>query len=116
MLLLAHLLRTNWEWAGSEIRVRRVVEDEAGREPAADALRTLTAQARIEATTEVIVSERDFRDVLTTHSRDAACVFLGFELPPPDAQSEWHAGYNRLLEGMPTTVLISSQGGEDALA
>jgi hypothetical protein len=115
MLLLAHLLKTNWEWAGAEIRVLRVVASEAGHAPAVDALKRLTADARLEATTEVIVSDRRFSTVLHECSGGATCVLLGFELPLEDVQSQWHASYNVLLEDLPTTIMVSSQGGEDVL-
>ena len=54
MATLAHLLIQNWEWRDSQVRVLRVVRDEAGREssrqvarPPAEAPR-LVAEARLE--------------------------------------------------------------------
>jgi hypothetical protein len=116
MLLLAHLLTTNWEWHGTTIRILRVVENEAGREPAVASLRKLATDARLEAQTEAIVSRKPFAEVLRAQSIDATCMILGFELPGEDMQEEWHATYDRLFDGMPTAILISSQGGEDILA
>jgi amino acid transporter len=116
MLLLAHLLTTNWEWAGTEIRVLRVVESDHGQEPAVDALDKLAADARLEATSKVIVTDKPFVEVLKENSSDATCVFMGFENPKEDVQAEWHAAYDRLLEGLPTTILVSSLGTEDVMA
>ncbi len=116
MMLFSYLLTRNLEWAQAEVRVLRLIENEAGRAPALKALQEVVEEARLEATVQVIVSERRFVDILRTHSRDATCVFLGFELPEEDAQVAWHARYVELLEDMPTTIIVHSTGGEDVTA
>ena len=116
MLLLAHLLRTNWEWTGAQIRLLRVVENEAGREPAEAALRRLASEARLEVVPHVIVGEKPFADVLRETSYNATCVFLGFELPDVKTQTQWYGAYDKMLGGLPTTILVSSRGGEDVKA
>jgi amino acid transporter len=118
MLLLAHLLSTNREWEGVQVRLLRVVDDPEGLTPAEEALSRLAHDARLEVTPKVIVSEEPFPRVLRAHSCDATCVFLGFDLPP-EGEAEGEARYRStcaLLEGLPTTVLISSQGAEDVTA
>ncbi len=115
MLMLAHLLTRNWEWSGAGIRVLRMVEREAGREPARAALEELIVKARVRATAEVLVNDRPFPDVLRNQSRDATCVVLGFDLPPEGAEAAWHTGYRRLLEGLPTTLLIHACAERDLL-
>jgi len=113
MVLLAHLLRTNWEWANTEIRILRLVSQEAGRQPAVQALQKLIAEARVEARAEVIVSQRPYLQVLHDHSQDATCVFLGFELPTDAERAQWHDWYTQLTAPLPTTILVCSQGAED---
>ena len=115
MLLLAYLLSENWEWHDAQVRVLRVVEQEAGREPATKALQELVDAARVEATAEVIVSDGRFADILHWHSANASCVLLGFEIPEPEQEEEWYNTYEQFLDGMPTTVLVNSTGGEDLL-
>jgi amino acid transporter len=116
MVILAFLLSRNWEWTRSRIRIIRVVENEAGREPAEDALQDLIDKARVDATSHAIVSDKPFPEILHEQSADAACVFLGFECPETGEVYRWHAFYEKLLKNMPTTVLVSSFAGEDMLA
>jgi len=116
MVILAHLLTRNWEWDRTAVRVLRVIEDEAGRQPTVTALQELIDAARIEATAEAIVSSVPFLEILHRHSRDATCVFLGVEAKAIDEEGHWHQVYQKMLEDMPTTLIVSSAGGEDMLA
>jgi len=115
MLLLAFLLSRNWEWSGSSIRVLRQVGSAAGREPAAAALQELIDRSRVGATSTAVVSDRPFAEVVKEVSGDSDCVFLGFENPASDREADWHAFYEGILAGMPTTLLVNSQAGEDIL-
>lgn len=115
MLLLAYLLTDNWEWHDAQIRVLRVVEHEAGREPATKALQELVDTARVEATVEVIVSDGKFADLFHWHSANASCVILGFEVPEPDQEEAWYNNYMQLLDGMPTTISVNSREEENLL-
>jgi amino acid transporter len=116
MVILAHLLTRNLEWDRTSVRVLRVIEDEAGRQPAVAALQELIDAARVEATAEAIVSSVPFVEILHRHSRDATCVFLGVEAMAIDDEGRWHQVYEQMLKDMPTTLIVSSGGGEDMLA
>jgi len=116
MVLLAHLLTLNWEWAGGHIRVLREVSAEDGVAPAMQALQEMIDAARVQATAHAIVSDRPFAEVLHEHSRDAGCVFIGFRLPEAAVQERWHSTYEALLEGMPPVVMVHSSGREDMQA
>lgn len=116
MLLLAHLLVHNWEWAGATIVVKRVIENEAGREPALDALEKLILESRVEAQAEVVIATNTpFDETLHLHSKNADCVFLGFELPKEEHAESWFKAYNGMLKDMPTTMLIHSTDEKDYL-
>jgi hypothetical protein len=116
MVILAHLLTRNWAWDRTDVRVLRVIEDEAGREPTVAALQELVDAARIEAEAEAIVSSAPFPEILHRHSRDATCVFLGIEAKTIDEEGDWHRTYEKMLEDMPTILIVRSAGGEDMLA
>lgn len=116
MVVLAYLLTLNWQWSDAEIRVLRLIHDEAGREPATQALEELVHAARIEATVQVLVSTRPFSEILRFHSQDAALVFLGFKLPEEGKEAEFQARYREMLEPLPTTLLVCSSGAVDLLA
>ncbi|KPJ99498.1 MAG: hypothetical protein AMJ60_04790, partial [Desulfobacterales bacterium SG8_35] len=116
MLLLAFLISENWEWSNAKIRILRVVENEAGREPAESALQKLLDLARVEGDVEVVLEEGSFSRVLHKYSADATCVILGFELPEVADEAAWHACYRSFVDGMPTMILVNSLGGEDLFA
>lgn len=116
MLLLAHLLIHNWEWAGDQIFVKRVIENEAGKEPALKSLQALITDARVDATAEIVVSNSPFVEILHSNSKDADCVFLGFELPDESNCEKWYNAYESMLKDMPTTILVHSTDSKDYLA
>lgn len=113
MVLLGHLLTLNWEWVGAEIRLIRLIRNEAGRKPATDALNALVEAARVRATVCILASEAPFRDVLHMNSRDASLVMLGVQLPEVSDSERFQTETEQTLEGLPTTLLISSSGEAD---
>jgi len=116
MLLLAYLLTRNWEWSGTQIRILRVVKDQGGKEMAREALTNLVEAGRIQADVEVIVSGDPFEEILRKNSSDASTVFLGLVPPEEGKEMEIYETYQRLLEHLPTTLLVSSIGEVDLLA
>ncbi|MFW6061702.1 MAG: amino acid permease, partial [Planctomycetota bacterium] len=116
MLILAHLLTTNWEWKGARIRVLRLVKDNAGVEPATAALREVVRQGRVEAEVSVVVSTAPFASVLREHSADGNLLMLGLDLPDDARAEEFHRRHEEMLKDMPTTVLVRSNGEADLLA
>ena len=62
------------------------------------------------------MSSAPFPEILHRHSRDATCVFLGIEAKAIDEEGDWHRTYEKMLEDMPTTLIVRSAGGEDMLA
>ena len=115
MLLLAHLLASNLEWAGVRIRVLRYIEREAAQAPAKQALCDLIEEARVDARAEVVVGTEPFPEVLHRASADADCVLLGFELPAREVQVKWQARFGEFLTGLPPTLLVHNFGEEDLL-
>lgn len=113
MVLLAHLLAQNWSWAEADIRLLRLIEDEAGREPSTRALNDLLAMARVNARVQVLVSSRTFADVLHEHSGDASVVFLGFNIPDKESVSTFQAKFETMMSELPTTLMIASSGTAD---
>jgi hypothetical protein len=116
MVLLTHLLTLNWAWADADIRLLRLIEEEAGREPSTKALRELLNQARLEAEVQVVVSTAPFPEVLQRHSADASVVVLGFNIPEEELSREFFAYFEEMTTGLPTTLMISSSGEADLFA
>lgn len=116
MLILAHLLRENADWARARVRVMRACAAEAERGPAESELKQLVDAGRIEADVVVVVSRESFGDVLRRESNDATVVFLGFDVVPAERAADVHRALTRLVDGLPTTLLINSSGAADLLA
>ena len=114
MLLLAHLITRNWEWLRAEIRVLRLVDGEAGREPASEALQELIHAARVDATAVAILADEEeaFADVCLRNSFDADLVVLGFALPEEGEEEAFHENFTAITEKLPTTLLVRSSGRE----
>jgi len=115
MILIAYLLKLNWEWSSAKVRVLRLIEDEAGREPSKEALEELVDHARLEGSVEVIVSEDPFTKVLERHSADASVVILGFKVPEEREEEafRFQMYFERMISPLPTTLLVSSSGEAD---
>src|SRR5690606_34427401 len=80
MLTLAHLLAAGGPWRNHTIRVLRIVNDEAGREPATEAVDKLLHDARIEAEAEAIVSTDPPMEVIARTSAESDIVFVGISV------------------------------------
>lgn len=116
MVILAHLLTRNWEWAGTKIRILRLVPDEASRDVARKSMEDLVEAARIDAEIQALCSNRLFGEVFRGESRDADVAFMGFTPPNEEAAQGFHNGISRLSDAMPTLILVSSSGEADLLA
>ncbi len=116
MVLLAHLLTLNGDWSDARIRLIREIPDEAGRQPVAEAMASLLADARVDAEVQILVSTDPFIQVVHRHSADATMVFIGF-FPPDKADAhQFQRNFEKILASLPTTLLICSSGKADLMA
>ena len=113
MVIIAHLLTLNWNWNDADIRLLRVVDDEAGREPSSKALQELLEKARVKGDVQVLVSSAPFPEILRRHSGDAAVVLLGFNVPELEASPAFQTYFEEMMTDLPTTLLVSSTGEAD---
>jgi hypothetical protein len=116
MMLITHLLTLNQEWSDASVRLLRLIQEEAGRKPATEALEQLLDAARVAGEAAVIVSEEDFAEVLHRHSKNASVLLLGFNVPEMSESSEFQRRFDAMLEGLPTTLMVCSSGEADVLA
>jgi amino acid transporter len=116
MVLLAHLLRLNWDWSEAHIRLLRLIDDEAGRDPSTKALQDLLTQARVKAEAQVLVSDAPFPEILHRHSSDASVVLLGFNVPEEDSAIAFQSYFENMLSELPTTLMVASSGEADLFA
>jgi hypothetical protein len=106
----------NWEWSEAKVRLLRLIQDEAGRQPATLALKELVEAARVDAEVQVLVSEDPFTEVLHRHSEAASVVLLGFKVTEESDADTFKKHFEQLLSGLPTTLLVCSSGEADLAA
>lgn len=115
MALLAYLLKHNWEWSRTKIRLLKMLDEHEPKEQARVRLGTLIEAARMEAE-YLILPAGDFQATLHEHSSGADLVMLGFQ-PPGDEQAEaFHKTYSALVSDLPTTIIVCSTGDVDLLS
>ncbi len=110
MVLLAHLVLEHPLWQGRRLRLLRVVDNEAGIDEVRSHLDRLLREARIKATTKVVVSN-DPASAIQTTSRDAAFVFLGIQPPDVGHEDEFFDRIELLCGALQRVALVQSAGG-----
>ncbi len=110
MVLLAHLVLEHPQWQGRQLRLLRVVDNEAGTDDVTAHLDKLLKDARIAGITKVVVSS-DPSSAIQTTSRDAAFVFLGLEPPQPSSEDEFFSRTEQLVGALQRVALVRSAGG-----
>ncbi len=116
MLILAHLLKSNWVWSNAELRILRIMQPEQDKEQARMELQALADAGRIDITAKLVDPGETLGQTITDHSGDATVVFLGFQAPETEQAEAFFEQYSRLLDGLPTTLLVWSNGEADLMA
>lgn len=113
MLLMAYLLKSDIEWRRVQIFLKLMVPDAAAAETTRENVDRLISEVRIDAISQVLVSEgRSFYDLLHESSRDADLIFLGMARPADDF--DFRAYYENLqtrTADLPTTVFVLAAPG-----
>ncbi len=108
MLLLAHILRRNVGWRNREIRLIRMVENQAAVADVEQHLIKLAKETRIPATPRVIIGS-NFIEALRSESQHSALVILGC----PNAISineEQLQSLEHISDGLPRVLFVNSAG------
>lgn len=110
MVLLAHLILEHEQWQGRQLRLLRVVDNEAGMDEVKSHLDRLLRGARIKGRTKVVVSSNPATAIQTT-SRDAAFVILGLQPPEIGSEDEFFYRTEALVGALPRVAFVRSAGG-----
>jgi amino acid transporter len=116
MVILAHLMSLNSEWAGTKIRILRVAYTPEEQAKAREELERLIDAARMDIEVEPIISDDTFPNLLRKYSGLSTAVFLGFSADANTDPAKFQEAYTGLLQGMPTTIMIQSTGEADLLS
>jgi amino acid transporter len=113
MVILAHLLTLSPDWHNASTRIFRVVRTMAAKENAYEQLKSLIEAARLKAKILVLISEKNFGEILSEYSSGSSVIMLGFQIPDESDAVRFQVRTSEMLKGMPTTVLVNSTGEAD---
>ncbi|MDR3011860.1 MAG: amino acid permease [Chitinispirillales bacterium] len=116
MVILAYLLSLNSDWTGAKIRILRMAYTPEEVKEAKEELEKMIIAARMDATIEVVLSDDTFPNMLRKHSGESTVVFLGFSADANADPIQFQENYTKMLDGMPTTIMIQSTGEADLLS
>ena len=110
MLLLANLLLADPDWRGATVRLITVVDDEEQRRRARQSEERVIEDTRVDASSLVLLRQgRPIAQIMAETSGEADLAILGLGLPDRDDQVDaFFDRMERMLEGMPTTLLVGS--------
>jgi len=110
MLLLAYLLTLNHEWRGARICVKSIAVSEFAKGETERGLATMIPEARIAASTKVILKpeDRTVVDIMREESADADAIFMGMAEPAPGEEAAYATRLAEMIEGFPTVVLVKN--------
>lgn len=106
MLTLADLLRSNSAWRGHQLRLVRVVPDEASRAEVEQDLDEILRDLRIECERHIIVSGEPILDVIARESKDSEVCFTGLPIDQMEAQ-ELRSRYGNLVKALRGHVFLT---------
>jgi hypothetical protein len=112
LVILAYLLTLNWHWQYATLRIFRLVGPDENDTKAQAELDALIEAGRVEAETKVLHGQ-ELRHAVYEHSRGSDAVFMGYTPPDEDdAVRDWET-MDYVTAGLPTTILVMSNGEAD---
>lgn len=117
MALLAYLITLDRTWRTAKLRIFRAVTDTAAEATAHKHLRDLLVNARIDAEIHVFVATTHPHEFIPEHSGTTAdIVMLGLSTVDMERFPEYLAAMEPMLQRLPTTLLVRSNGEADLFA
>jgi solute carrier family 12 (sodium/potassium/chloride transporter), member 2 len=117
MVLLAYLVTLDRSWRAAKLRICQAVADADAAVAARKHLQELLSHARIDAEIFVFEARSHPHEFIPEHSGATAdIVMLGLSAVDVDAFPEYLAAMEPMLERLPTTLLVRSNGQADLVA
>ena len=112
LLLFAHLVSLNQEWAGAKISVKSAASSALTFEQTQRNLGELIQRCRINAAAEVFPrpEKRTIQDLIHEQSRDADLVFLGLQEARPGEEEAYAHRLANLIGDLQTVILVRAAG------
>lgn len=119
MGVLVHLIEAHPAWKRAQVRLLRVVNNEAAVADTYAHTAALIEDARLIAEPVIIVRrspDERLADIIYERSQDADLTILGMHMPTPDEDDVYSARLNRLVEAVGTVLLVrNAELDEDLL-
>jgi solute carrier family 12 (potassium/chloride transporter), member 4/6 len=110
MLLLAHLLTRNADWRDANIQICSIASNETICEENRKKLDELLHEARIDASTKLLIKPKQLsiHELIHRESADADVVFLGLRNPLPQERQAYAQRLHELSEGLGTVFFVKN--------
>jgi hypothetical protein len=118
MLILVHLIEEHAAWKDAQVRLLRVVNNEAAIPKTEKHLADLLKSARVQARPVIIVRrspDEPLSDIIYDRSQDADLTILGMHLPSPDEADAYSSRLNNLVESVGTVLLVRNAELDESL-
>lgn len=117
MALLAYLMTLDRTWRTARLRIFRAVTDAGAEATARKRLKELLVNARIDAEIHVFVANSHPHEFIPEHSGTTAdIVMLGLSTVDMEQFPQYLAAMEPMLQRLPTTLLVRSNGEADLFA
>ncbi|MEL6524959.1 MAG: hypothetical protein AAFQ07_04540, partial [Chloroflexota bacterium] len=117
MLLLAYLIERHPTWRNAQVRLIRVIDDQAGVKSVTAHMRSLLNEIRVIAEVVVIVNEEEkpISQVIGETARNTDLTILGMGLPLAGEEAIYAERLNELVESVGTVLLVRNAATYDLL-
>lgn len=107
MLTLAHLWRQGAVGRSYRLRVRRIVDQEAGRTETEAAIQEMVRATRFEAEVDIVVSSDPPLEVIARESMKSALCFIGLALENPGQRADPLGAVRPLVNALKGNVILA---------
>lgn len=118
MLLLAYLIERHPTWRDSQVRMIRVIDDDAGVADTTQHMLNLLREKRVDAEPLVIVNHdanKSIADVIRETAQDTDLTILGMGLPVDGDESAYAERLNELVLSVGSVLLVRNAENYDLL-
>ncbi|MEM9953326.1 MAG: amino acid permease [Chloroflexota bacterium] len=118
MLLLAYLIERHPTWRDAQVRLLRIIDDEAGVASVTSHMRELLDEIRVDAEVLVIVNEdnqKSISQVIRETAENTDLTILGMGLPYEGEEEAYGERLNELVESVGSVLLVRNAESYDLL-
>ncbi len=118
MLLLAYLIERHPTWRDAQVRLIRVIDDEAGIQDTTNHMQALLRDIRVDADVVIIVNEdnqKPIAQVIRETAKNTDLTILGMGLPADGDEAHYAERLNELVDSVGSVLLVRNAESYDLL-